>query len=45
MIHINALQRFYFIDDFNRDHLIKIDSNTIIIYRNYKEKNNEKKNL
>ena len=43
MIHINALQRFYFIDDFNRDHLIKIDSNTIIIYRNYKEKNNEKK--
>ena len=43
MIHINALQRFYFIDDFNRDHLIKIDSNIIIIYRNYKEKNNEKK--
>jgi len=43
MIHINALQRFYFIDDFDRDHLIKIDSNIIIIYRNYKEKNNEKK--
>ena len=43
MIHINALQGFYFIDDFNRDHLIKIDSNIIIIYRNYKEKNNEKK--
>ena len=37
------LQRFYFIDDFDRDHLIKIDPNIIIIYRNYKEKNNEKK--
>tara|TARA_B110000858_G_scaffold190881_1_gene239437 strand:+ start:310 stop:867 length:558 start_codon:yes stop_codon:yes gene_type:complete len=43
MIHINSLQKFYFIDDFNRDHLKKLKSNIIIIYRNYREKNNEKK--
>ena len=33
-----GLQKFYFIENFNKDHLKSLDSNTNVIYRNYKEK-------
>ena len=32
------LQKFYFIEDFDKDHLKSLDLNTNVIYRNYKEK-------
>ena len=33
-----SLQKFYFIENFDKDHLKSLDSNTNVIYRNYKEK-------
>ena len=32
---------FYFIDDFNKDHIKSLPKNIAIIYRNYKQKHNE----
>ncbi len=34
-MHFNNLKKFYFIDDFNKDHLKKVPINTSLIYRNY----------
>ena len=45
MIHKKSLQKFYFIDNFNIEHLKNLDSHTNIIYRNYKEKYDEKEIL
>jgi len=35
---MSNLKKFYFIEDFDKDHLKSLDSNTNVIYRNYKEK-------
>ena len=35
---MDNLQKFYFIEDFDKDHLKSLDLNTNVIYRNYKEK-------
>ena len=40
-MHLKNLKRFYFIDEFNKDHLKNLDNNTAIIYRNYEEKYDE----
>ena len=40
-MHLNNLKKFYFIDEFDKDHLKNLDSNTAIIYRNYKDKYKE----
>ena len=40
-MHLNNLKKFYFIDEFNKDHLKNLDINTAIIYRNYTEKHDE----
>ena len=37
-MHFNNLKKFYFIDEFNKDHLKNLDNNTAIIYRNYTKK-------
>ena len=37
-MHLNNLKKFYFIDEFNKDHLKNLDNNTAIIYRNYTKK-------
>ena len=41
-MHLNNLKKFYFIDEFNKDHLKNLDNNTAIIYRNYTRKYDEK---
>jgi thiamine-phosphate pyrophosphorylase len=38
VIHNKTLKNFYFIDDFNKDHIRSLNKNISIIYRNYKEK-------
>lgn len=43
MIHNKCLNNFYFIDDFNKDHIKSLNKNISIIYRNYSEKYSEKK--
>ena len=40
-MHFNNLKKFYFIDEFNKDHLKNLDNNTAIIYRNYTKKYDE----
>ena len=40
-MHLNNLKKFYFIDEFNKDHLKNLDNNTAIIYRNYTKKYDE----
>tara|TARA_B100000902_G_C27109283_1_gene812733 strand:- start:187 stop:738 length:552 start_codon:yes stop_codon:yes gene_type:complete len=40
-MHFNNLKKFYFIDEFNKDHLKNLDNNTAIIYRNYEKKYEE----
>ena len=40
-MHLNNLKKFYFIDEFDKDHLKNLDDNTAIIYRNYKDKYKE----
>ena len=40
-MHLNNLKKFYFIDEFNKDHLKNLDNNTVIIYRNYNKKYDE----
>ena len=35
---MSNLKKFYFIEDFDKDHLKSLDSNINVIYRNYKEK-------
>lgn len=34
-MHINNLKKFYFIDEFDKDHLKNLNNSTAIIYRNY----------
>ena len=41
-MHIKNLKKFYFIDEFNKDHLKNLSKNTALIYRNYKVKHKEK---
>ena len=40
-MHLNNLKKFYFIDEFNKDHLKNLDNHTAIIYRNYTKKYDE----
>ncbi len=42
-MHLKNLKRFYFIDEFNKDHLKNLNNNTAVIYRNYS--NNIDENL
>ena len=39
-MHISNLKTFYFINDFDRDHISKLNKNINIIYRNYDKKLN-----
>ncbi len=41
-MHIKNLKKFYFIDEFDKDHLKNLNKNTALIYRNYKVKHKEK---
>ena len=34
-MHINNFKKFYFIDEFDKDHLKNLNDNTAVIYRNY----------
>jgi thiamine-phosphate pyrophosphorylase len=43
VIHNKTLNNFYFIDDFNKDHIRSLNKNISIIYRNYSEKYNHDK--
>ena len=43
MIHNKRLKKFYFIDDFNKDHIRSLNKNISIIYRNYTKKYNQEK--
>ena len=43
MIHNKTLKNFYFIDDFNKDHIRSLNKNISIIYRNYSEKYDQEK--
>lgn len=43
MIHNKSLKKFYFIDDFNKDHIRSLNKNISIIYRNYTKKYNQEK--
>ena len=45
MIHNNNLNKFYFIDSFNKQHIQSLNKNINIIYRNYTEKYNKEKIL
>ncbi len=45
MIHNINLQKFYFINDFNKDHIKSLDKDINIIYRNYTENYSEVKIL
>ncbi len=45
MIHNKNLNNFYFIDDFNKDHIRSLNKNINIIYRNYSQKYNQEKIL
>ena len=45
MIHNIGLKKFYFIDDFNKDHIRSLNKNISIIYRNYTKKYNQEKIL
>ena len=45
MIHNRELKNYYFIDDFNKDHIRSLNKNIGIIYRNYSEKYNQEKIL
>ena len=40
-MHFKNLKKFYFIDEFNKDHLKNLNKNTALIYRNYKIKYEE----
>ncbi len=40
-MHLNNFRIFYFINDFNKDHLKNLNSNISVIYRNYKGKYDE----
>lgn len=40
-MHINLFKTFYYIDKFNKEHLEKLNKNINIIYRNYKNTNEE----
>jgi len=40
-MHLNNFKIFYFIDDFNKDHLKNLNSNISLIYRNYNQKYDE----
>jgi len=44
-MHDKLPKIFYFIDEFNKDHIRKLDKKIAIIYRNYSEKYDEKKIL
>ena len=39
-MHLSTYKIFYFINDFNKDHIIKLKKNISLIYRNYNEKLN-----
>ena len=41
-MHINFLKKYYFISKFDPDHIINLDKNISIIYRNYSIKYDEK---
>jgi len=43
VIHNKSLKKFYFIDDFNKDHIRSLNKNISIIYRNYTKKYNQEK--
>jgi len=45
VIHNKSLKNFYFIDDFNKDHIRSLNKNINIIYRNYSKKYNQEKVL
>ena len=40
-MHLSNFKIFYFISEFNPDHIIKIDKNINLIFRNYKKKFND----
>ena len=40
-MHINNFKKFYFIDEFDKDHLKNLNDNTAVIYRNYNIKYKE----
>ena len=40
-MHLNNFKKFYFIDEFNKDHLKNLNSNSTVIYRNYNTKYKE----
>ena len=40
-MHLDNFKKFYFIDEFNKDHLKNLKKNTAIIYRNYNNKYKE----
>lgn len=40
-MHLNNFKKFYFIDDFNKDHLKNLRNGTSLIYRNYNTKYKE----
>ena len=44
-MHINFLKKYYFISKFDPDHIINLDKNISIIYRNYLIKYDEKQIL
>ena len=39
-MHFSNFKKFYFINDFSKDHISKLDKNINLIYRNYDEKIN-----
>jgi thiamine-phosphate pyrophosphorylase len=45
VIHNKSLKKFYFIDNFNKDHIRSLNKNISIIYRNYTKKYNQEKIL
>ena len=41
-MHYKFLEKYYFIDKFNKENINKLDKNTVIIYRNYSKKIDKK---
>ena len=39
-MHISNFKQFYFINDFNKDHILKLKKNINLIYRNYDKNQN-----
>tara|TARA_B100000427_G_scaffold253858_1_gene217321 strand:+ start:2773 stop:2955 length:183 start_codon:yes stop_codon:yes gene_type:complete len=41
-MHYKFLEKYYFIDKFNKEKINKLDKNTVVIYRNYSKKIDKK---